>query len=451
MGGYLQGTTQQDYYSGSTYGDYQYLSLDEVIDNFTAAYVGEGKILGAVLKADVSFHAHRALAELSYDTLKSCKSQEIEVCPNLKMPLPQDYVNYVKLTSVDSNGIEHVLYPTDKTSNPFSIEQTQDNCEDCGDSSSSYEYASTELKPQELECSASQTCTISTTGLDETTHTSATAIKQYINDNLTLPKFSTAAGREEYWKIWFGLVDEYCYCLQNSNSPDNCGTRRHDWGGGGAGGWDYSLDGSGNYTPALTVLLSSQGAWANLANDNHSIKRSIAINGNWTSYTNTVESTTPSSNTWDNYKSSGGNSIAIDQSTTTSLAVDADNYFQNTGQRYGLDGQYAQVNGSFFMDCIKGMIHFSSNLSGKTIILHYLSDNLGTNGEMVVPKLAEEAIYKWIAYGCLSARADVPEYVIARFKKEKYAETRKAKIRLSNIKIEEITKIIRGKNKWIKH
>ena len=33
MGGYLQGTTQQDYYSGSTYGDYQYLSLDEVIDN----------------------------------------------------------------------------------------------------------------------------------------------------------------------------------------------------------------------------------------------------------------------------------------------------------------------------------------------------------------------------------------------------------------------------------
>ena len=70
---------------------------------------------------------------------------------------------------------------------------------------------------------------------------------------------------------------------------------------------------------------------------------------------------------------------------------------------------------------------------------------------MVVPKLAEEAIYKWIAYGCLSARADVPEYVVARFKKEKYAETRKAKLRLSNIKIEEITKIIRGKNKWIKH
>ena len=182
-----------------------------------------------------------------------------------------------------------------------------------------------------------------------------------------------------------------------------------------------------------------------------SITDAIAIAGTWNSYTNEVESTTPTSNAWDNYKSSGGNSVAIDQSTTTNLAVDADNYFQNTGQRYGLDGQYAQTNGSWYIDCAKGLIHFSSNLSGKTIILKYISDGLGTDGEMLVPKLAEEAIYKWIAYGCLSARADVPEYIVARFKKERYAETRKAKLRLSNIKIEEITQVIRGKNKWIKH
>ena len=438
MGGYLQGTTQQSYYSGSDYGDYQYLSLDEVIDNFTAAYVGEGKILGNVLKADVSFHAHRALAELSYDTLKSCKSQEIEVCPNLKMPLPQDYVNYVKLTSVDTNGIEHVLYPTDKTSNPFSIEQTQDDCDDCGDSSSSYEYASTELKPQELECTSNVTCSFLTTNLDETTHTGASDIKQYMVANPSL--FDTNTKRQVYWEKWFGHVDQYCLCLQNSNSADHCGTQM-SWSG-----WDFATT-----SPAIWTLIRNNSGWSRLRNGVHSITDAIGIDGSWASYTNAVESTIPTSNAWDNYKSSGGNSVAIDQSTTTNPAVDADNYFQNTGQRYGLDGQYAQANGSFFMDCIKGMIHFSSNLSGKTIILHYLSDNLGADGEMVVPKLAEEAIYKWIAYGCLSARVDTPEYVIARFKKEKYAETRKAKLRLSNIKIEEITRIIRGKNKWIKH
>ena len=60
-------------------------------------------------------------------------------------------------------------------------------------------------------------------------------------------------------------------------------------------------------------------------------------------------------------------------------------------------------------------------------------------------------MYKWIAHGCAAARKDSPEYLIARLKKERFAETRKAKIRLSNIKIEEISQIVRGMSKWIKH
>ena len=60
-------------------------------------------------------------------------------------------------------------------------------------------------------------------------------------------------------------------------------------------------------------------------------------------------------------------------------------------------------------------------------------------------------MYKWIMYGVLSTRANVPEYQVRRLKKEKFAETRKAKLRLSNIKLEEITQILRGKSKQIKH
>ena len=36
-------------------------------------------------------------------------------------------------------------------------------------------------------------------------------------------------------------------------------------------------------------------------------------------------------------------------------------------------------------------------------------------------------------------------------KKDKFAAVRKAKLRLSNIKLEEITQILRGKSKFIKH
>ena len=85
------------------------------------------------------------------------------------------------------------------------------------------------------------------------------------------------------------------------------------------------------------------------------------------------------------------------------------------------------------------------------MILDYISDTLGRDDEMQVHKFAEEAMYKCIAYAILSTRSNVQEYIIRRYKKERFAEVRKAKLRLSNIKLEEITQILRGKSKQIKH
>ena len=128
-----------------------------------------------------------------------------------------------------------------------------------------------------------------------------------------------------------------------------------------------------------------------------------------------------------------------------------DTYWPANGERYGLDPQHAQANGSFYIDDFSGKIHFSSNISGKTVILDYISDSLGTDGEMQVHKFAEEAMYKWIAHAILSTRANVQEYIINRFKKERFAAVRTAKLRLSNLKLEELTQILRGKSKQIKH
>ena len=69
---------------------------------------------------------------------------------------------------------------------------------------------------------------------------------------------------------------------------------------------------------------------------------------------------------------------------------------------------------------------------------------------MVVHKFCEEAVYKWIAYGIISSKANMPEAIVQRYKKERFAETRKAKIRLSNIKIEEFTQVLKGMSKQIK-
>jgi len=151
-----------------------------------------------------------------------------------------------------------------------------------------------------------------------------------------------------------------------------------------------------------------------------------------------------SSTTWQNYQSNTPSENLLDDYVDNT-------YWPAEGSRFGLDPQHAQANGSFYVDCSTGTIHFSSNLAGRTIVLDYISDSLGTDEEMQVHKLAEEAMYKWIMYGILSSKIDIPEYRVLRAKKEKFAEIRKAKLRLSNIKLEEITQILRGKSKQIKH
>ena len=104
--------TEQNYYNEGNHGNYQFVSIKDIINQFMLAYVGEEKIISKARRTDVAFHAKRALAELSFDTLKSFKSQEIVLPPSLTMVLPHDYVNYTKISFSDNSGIKHPLYPT---------------------------------------------------------------------------------------------------------------------------------------------------------------------------------------------------------------------------------------------------------------------------------------------------------------------------------------------------
>ena len=101
------------------YGGYKYIKLREIINNFIVGYVGQDKLIPRVNRTDVIFHAKRGLQEFSYDTLKSIKSQELTVPDSLSLTIAQDYVNYVKLSWVDGNGVKHTIYPTQLTSSPW--------------------------------------------------------------------------------------------------------------------------------------------------------------------------------------------------------------------------------------------------------------------------------------------------------------------------------------------
>jgi len=110
------------------YGSYSYTPLTEVIDGFMAVYVGEHKLIADIKRTDVIFHAKRGLQEFSYDTLKSIKSQELTISPALSATIPQDYVNYVNISYIDSMGVKHPIYPANNlTIAPYEVPLQDDD------------------------------------------------------------------------------------------------------------------------------------------------------------------------------------------------------------------------------------------------------------------------------------------------------------------------------------
>ncbi len=83
--GLFEGTTG-NYYEGAdnnfnsgdeNYGNYQFTPLEHIINQIILAYVGEDKLISKIRRADVAYHAQRALQEFSFDVFKSTKAQEI--------------------------------------------------------------------------------------------------------------------------------------------------------------------------------------------------------------------------------------------------------------------------------------------------------------------------------------------------------------------------------------
>ena len=117
------------------YGGYAYITIGDIIDNFMVGYVGDGKLIQTCKKSDVVFHVKRGMQEFSYDTLKSVKSQELTVPSSLAVILPQDYVNYVRISSIDTLGVKRIIYPANNlTISPYEMplqdnagQPTQDN------------------------------------------------------------------------------------------------------------------------------------------------------------------------------------------------------------------------------------------------------------------------------------------------------------------------------------
>lgn len=123
----------ENFYDGTSHtpqdenwGSYQYVSLEDIVNNFMLMYVGNDKLINNVQRYNVLFHAKRAIQELHYDALKEIKVLEISICDDLKFILPPDYVNYVRI-SLYKDGVLRPLGENIKVNYSNSYQQ-DNNC-----------------------------------------------------------------------------------------------------------------------------------------------------------------------------------------------------------------------------------------------------------------------------------------------------------------------------------
>ena len=90
-------------------GSYQYVPLKDIVNNFRMMYTGNHQLINNVETNLILFHAKRAIQELNYDAVKEVKVLEMEITETLKLILPPDYVNWVRI-SMYKNGALLLLH-----------------------------------------------------------------------------------------------------------------------------------------------------------------------------------------------------------------------------------------------------------------------------------------------------------------------------------------------------
>lgn len=296
--------SQFEYYSDTAnYGDYQYVSLEDIVKNFMLMHSGNHSLVNNEPRYKILFHAKRAIQELNYDAFKEIKALVLDTDDNLKFVLPSDYVNWVRISEYD-NGV---------------------------------------LRPL-------------------TENIQATTATQYLQNTSGVIQFD---GQN------IEVVDPSIIDSDRIN-----GIRKSI----------YLNDGS--------PFNGEEGYY---------------FGGFW--------------------------------------------YFDYTvGARFGLNTETANINGTFGIDKKNGVINFSSDLSGKKVLLEYISDGMenGDDSLVSVNKLFEKFIYSYIEYELLDSKLGVQEYIVNRKRRKRSAELRNAKIRMSNIHPGRLLMNMRGQNKILK-
>lgn len=103
------------YQNESNWGDYQYIPLSQLVNNFMLEQIGDDRLLSNVKRYNVLQHFKRGIQEFNYDTLKEIKVVELELSDSLLLTLPHDYVSYVRVSVLGVDGLLRPLSQDSRT------------------------------------------------------------------------------------------------------------------------------------------------------------------------------------------------------------------------------------------------------------------------------------------------------------------------------------------------
>tara|TARA_R100001463_G_scaffold32725_4_gene73110 strand:- start:50 stop:964 length:915 start_codon:yes stop_codon:yes gene_type:complete len=147
--------TQYEYYQNNgtnptnqNWGSYQYVSLQDIVNNFMLMYAGNHELLNNINRYQVIFHAKRGIQELNYDAMKEIKILQIDIDANYRYILPSDFVNWVRISQYKDG----ILYPlSENIQTNWASAYLQDN-----NSNILFDQDGNALSPQESEVDLSR-------------------------------------------------------------------------------------------------------------------------------------------------------------------------------------------------------------------------------------------------------------------------------------------------------
>lgn len=108
-----------NYTDQTAHGNYQYISLEQIVDNFISEFTGDHLVLNNITRTNVIFWAKKSLQEFHMDVLKEIKGIELELGDTLDIVLPSDYLNYVRISWLNTVTGEYHPLSVNNNMNPF--------------------------------------------------------------------------------------------------------------------------------------------------------------------------------------------------------------------------------------------------------------------------------------------------------------------------------------------